>query len=793
MKYLITLLIFFNLSIYAQVHSWITLYNSAIAAPGTDYVPMGDTVYYVDGSNASTYSAYLIKIYKGLSGAQIAEPYNLNNGFIGSTYFASCAQWQNGFLFNYNDTLYNFGFGTLGACGYFSRQRVALTSYKSVVSNLYQNNSEYDICGVRSGVGSILGDSIYFPIYDYSLGNYNRVMVHSISNNTNNFYNISKLNNVRFNNWYRYVAGSFTIADTLYAITSYKNNYTIEGWSGGGATVFSDTVATLWKRNPTNYSWDSVKSFNRAGFVLDIKKTNKVYFLLAGLDSSQADCGLWEFDGNILQKSVRPPSLYRVVGFDADSNGRIWESVANSVVADSNKLYWYNNGAWDLGQTIYSSSESKNIFISNIAHNKSNVFVGSLVGTSTFNLGAGATKTAAYDTNYYYLSIQKPLAGYYNLHDTTSVSWLLDNINDSIQVWISYDSLHTFDSVKTVYGIDSTTITLDSVSNNCFIKIIRPSKNINSISGRLIVVNKYLSISNVYITPTQSPTINIIAVISNITSVNAYYSTDTVNLGWTYYGTFGISNQNVHTDTLSKSVNFAVNGSNSFYKLVEIKDTAVYNLSMQIITNFGFFVNPQICMSFAFYDDAVTGFPGGNDIKDVSCGWVGNITKYYGRVTTTVNTDGTVTVNSNETAYPYPYTNMPALTTVNLFQSCTVTNPFIYNGREYWVVTTSTSWYPSYDLWMKDLINNVSYPVLHLGSGGAGIVANWAGAQAQEFYGDIGVFRSGDGLSAVSAKLLSYPSSSGLPLSSVYNLTGGINYAYFRNYLRGIHPKGGGY
>lgn len=760
MKKILYILIFLNVSLYAQVHSWVQLYNPSASVPGTNFIALGDSVYYVDASNGGTYSAQFIKMYKGLTSAQILEPYNINNGFIGTSYLQSCAEWQNGNLFNYNNVLYNFGFSSIGNCGFFQRARVTMTSYiPSTVSNDYLSNSEYDIYGV-SGSSAVINDSIYIFLYNYGNGDYNKVMVRSIATNAYNTRKISAFNDVRFNNWYRYVAGSFVIADTVYALTSYKNNYTTESSSGSGSAVFSDTVATLWKQNPITYSWDSVKSFNRAGFVLDIKKNNKVYFLLSGLDSSQNDCGLWEFDGNNLQKAPKPPSSYRVVGFEVDSGGNIWESVANSLNADSNKIYFYS-GVWDNGQVVYSTSESKNIFINNILFNKPTLFIGSKLSLTP--MGVGAFLTAAYDTNYYYLTIQKPITGYYQDSASVPVTWTSDNINDSIQIWVSYDSLQTFDSVKTVYGIDSTTIKLDSVSNNCFIKIIRPSKSISSISQKLIVyAQKFLTIDTVFFTSKA----NIKLEHNGIDSIQSYYSAD--NIIWQSLGK-SIIDSTFKIDTISYAIIFPMNSANSYYKVVELKDTAIYKFSMSKISSFGLIPNPQTCLSFAFND--IGGMPGGNDIKDLGCGWVNTITKYYGTVSTTVNSDGTVTTIQNETAYLFPYTGMPVLSSNDIFQPISSFSPFIYAGRSYWITTTQTQWYPSYDLWMKDLVNNITYKVMHIGNVGAGITAYWGNAEAKSYPNNIGIFRSSDGLNAFSTKLLPYPVSPIAPLiSNIYHL-----------------------
>ena len=380
-----------------------------------------------------------------------------------------------------------------------------------------------------------------------------------------------------------------------------------------------------------------------------------------------------------------------------------------------------------------------------------------------------------------------PISNYY-YKDSTLLVIINAETSESDSVFISYGFDYHY---KTILTHDTANIVLDSLSTNAKIKLINTSSGVTVYSQSFQIVNtKTAIIDTVYINPTLSPTINIVALLSGITSVSAYYSNDTTNNNWTYCSTFNISNQLPHIDTLSSMVNFVVNGSNSYYKLVEVKDTTAYNLTMSAISNFGLIANPQICLNFKFNDNASG--PGGNDIKDVGCDWVSNITKYYGTVSTVVNADGTVSAVSNETAYPYPYTGMPALVNNNTYTSIDSLNPLTYYGREYWVVTTQTSWYPLYDLWMKDLTNNVSYPVLHIGGGGAGLVGNWSSAQASVYYSNIAVFRSSDGLAAFSTKLLSFPPQKNvLPIFSLYHLVksnGGV-YNYFRDYFRGIYPK----
>ena len=794
-------------SIYAQTHSWIQLSSPQA---GTYFQILGDTVYYIDNTDPSTFSGYMYKVYKGLNGSAIQVFNDANASLGGVSGYSGCGTWSNGTLYQYGDTLYNFNSGTNGYCGYFSREKVAYGRYNPTASysSIYNNSSDYDIYGSQQSVIPLLNDTVFNFVnnYIYGSGADNRIFQYKISNGSSSYSSfITTLTNIRFNYWYRYVAGDFVIADTLYAITSYKS------LEENGISTASDTTATIWKRNPITFAWDSVRSFSRAGFILNIENDTlgNAYFLLAGKDSSQSDCGLWKFDGNTFSKMLRPPSLLRVFGFHIVNPLYFFESVANSAVADSNKLYRYNGATWDSGQTIYNTAQTSNILINNITMLNSVVFVSKkqypLNGMDAIGVGASAV---AYDTNYYMVSVPSPSTGYYNLGNTITVQ-VSPNPSDSFYVYISYDGYYNF---KGQTSGDSLRISLDTLSTNAIVKVVGISHGAIGFSQSFVIQSpKSLTITKVvFVTPPTTANINILVSTRGVSSMTAYYSTDSVV--WKQIRQFSIPLlSTTHIDTLVTSIPFPMVDS-AYFKVAEFYDTTTYDFNPAVQVG-GYRAVPEgsICLSWSY-----SGF-GSIWRQDLSCGWVGVIDILTGVTSISIGSDGNISSSTVYTDYvnylsdvtnpipgwtyigtmpaarPWQVAPYPAYSTGS-FGVTSAASPVTLNGRQYW--------WNNNILYQHDLVNNVTTQIMDkqyaLGSG------------AVDFSDQVGIGSSngftlfanlpGHGWpNVIMIKNLPYPpDKSYTSLVSVYHNSStagaidpgtGITYNTYRGMFRGIDPK----
>jgi hypothetical protein len=794
MKKLILILLFAT-SLFAQTHSWIQLTASE---PGTYFSVIGDTVYYVDNSDPSTYSGQIYELYKGLTGSPVYGPYNVDAAFGGAAGYTSCGTWANGSLYNYKDTLFNFNSGTNGYCGYFRRAKVAFGKY-SVVNNagtIYNNNSDYDVFGSQQSTAPVLNDTIFNFAYYYIYGHNNRMFQYKISTGTVSYSpTITRLTDLRFSTWYRYVAADFVISDTLYAITSYKQ---IEY-----SANTSDTTATVWKRNPTTFAWDSVRSFNRAGYILNVENdiTGNIYFLLAGNDSSQTDCGLWKFDGNTFSKMPRPPSLYRVVGFHIASDSVFWESVANSVVPDSNKLYYYHNTSWDTGQTIYTTlgTQNKNILINNITSIGRTIYVSPKTYPFNFNgiTGTGAN-AIAYDTNYYFVSVLSPTAGYYTLKDSVTVK-VAPNSGDSFYVYISY--ANSYYNLKGQTHGDSLRISLDTLSTNTIVKVVGISHGAIGYSQSFIIVPvKYLKAVSVSISG-NTATLSITS--HNIGIARIYMNPDTVSIFKYYLGNVNLYDTVLTTQIVSVTLNNYI--VNPYFKVTEYYDTTTYDYTpATYISSYSPIPNPgQICYNWAYSGLGATWR------RDVSCGWVGIIQIETG--VSAFNIDGsgnpvetslsyTIYVN-DPTDFPNPippgYTYIATMPTARPWQAApypaystgdfsvtSASSPVAINGRQFW--------WSNRILYQKDLINNVTTAIYN---------NTYSPGATPVFDGSVGVALEGNFLlfgilpnagypGVIILKALPYPpNKSYQPLYSIIAPSSSTTVNIYGNYFRGIDPK----
>lgn len=373
-----------------------------------------------------------------------------------------------------------------------------------------------------------------------------------------------------------------------------------------------------------------------------------------------------------------------------------------------------------------------------------------------------------YNNNYPYLKwaliievIQPYTATLYNTGDSVKIV-VLPSAVDTQTVYINYSG--TYNLVGTFIG-DSAKFKVDSISANAQFKLVDKATGATVYSNFFrIYPATYISIDTVYF---NTSNVFIQFLHNGVTSVKSYYSPD--SFSWQYLGTSVVADTLI-ADTVSYPRLLEMNTEDGYYKIIENLDTTVYGLKINKISDFSLAFRPQICYSFAFNDNTATGFPGGNLLKDLGCGWAVGNGSYYNTISTIVDTSGSIAITSHETYYPAP-NNPPPLSSHDVFQSVTYLNPFIYAGREYWVSITSTQYYFGiFVLWMKDMIHNVSYPVMSIAGTGVGIVANWSnGVEAKSFPNDILIFRSLDGLDAFSCKALPYPVSNN-PVQSVYHL-----------------------
>jgi hypothetical protein len=766
---------------FGQTHSWIKIFNPNVTA-GTGFVQNADSVYYLDGVTGGIY-----RLYKGYTGT---GAYNSASIFQGTHYLGS---YVGGNIFYTNNLLYGFYQGLTYNGSYFltSGQFNSYnfsTSANNILANLGGTYFSNFNCLDNTAV---IGDTIYTVMLNtaYAYPFSNDLVKYSFSSNTwsPNSYSggvaIPSFDNQPGRVGQSIVTGVFNLGDTLYAVSSY----------GYGNLAYPliygeyDTTATVWKRNPTTYVWDSLKTFSHAGILLSGQTlNNSEYLLFTSNDSSNSNAGVWKFDGNTFTKLPKPPSQYRVVGFYVANDNKLWESVANSAVADSNKIYYYNGGGWDTGQVVYSSSESNNILINNITYNNNTLFLNTrILVAGTF--GVGAEYTSAYDTNYYYMSVLSPSAGYYSVGDTNKVI-IYKNFTasaDTDKVYVSYSGTYIY---KTSMVGDTVNIVFDSTSNNATIKVVDNYTGSVAYSQSFVIIpGKYLllqSASAYSSISKQQATLNILS--KNVTSVNIYMNGDTTSTFKYYLGTANLGFTSLQSAIVTVPLtNFIIN---PYFKVVENKDTTVYGISRVVVSETGLLAGAgglaTICYGFAYHGLGISW------LNDAGCGWVNNITKYFAAVTLNVAGNGVLTANGSATAYPFPYTGMPDYRSgaASSYAPFSIASPFYYNGREFWFQTVSAIFVSYYQLWMKDLINNVSYPI-----------ATTVGAS----YGTAGIFTDGNVQATVSGAymlfstisgyptvfdigVLNYPPSE-LPLYSIAQALGAPN--IYRLSFRGIYPK----
>lgn len=772
----ISFILLFNL--FTQAQTWITLdAPSGIVRLGTQFVVKGDSLF--AGVRGSMYRAY-----KGLT-----TDYELvgNNVYLRGLRI-ECNGYETGVYFIYNDKLYNYGGGQHISydCQFWINEDVRITSYdfNGTIATLNTPtglfNGDYASPDL-SGTPAILGDSLFLFIQYNGVG----MNKYSFSSNAWTGYSstITEFNVPSNRVGKQYIGGTFTLGDTLYAISSYKADNT--------TLTLYDSTATIWKRDFITYAWSSVRTFNRAGYIMDVQpRGNNVYFLLAGEDSSQADVGVWKYDGNTFTKMPKPPSLYTVVGFYMDSSEtNLFESISSTVSSDSNKVFRYYNGKWSTGVTAYSSADGQNLLIRNIVKINTTLFVsGKTYPGNINNVWSGGDRMIAYDTTYYSLSLVEPTAGYYIFEDSIKVKWITDYpYTDSIDIFINYGTVDNF--AKRVYNNDSTYIFLDTLSNSAKVKLVNYAMNDSAYSSTFIIKDStILEIDSLIYTPgslSTPATVGIVTLHRGIAEIEDYIGADSSTT--TLMGERTVVNDGSYViDTVNYVLNYNI--TNPYIRVLEVKDTVIYGLThIRYYNSISTVYNLVFGTSWKLYGG------GARWVRDISVGWVANIDWQNGQSTLTLDVD-TLKLNYTEVNYTWDERQEPGWSwdypLPSTHYSESIFSPpgtgVTYNGRTYFF-TYDINVYKSYQLWMRDNVNNIFYEldepkwVYVVGMGMLGSRLIIVGIKSYS--------PAGTGGTAYMYSTLSYPASDVSPLSDIELLSSGSQLNSYRNYFRGIDPK----
>jgi hypothetical protein len=364
----------------------------------------------------------------------------------------------------------------------------------------------------------------------------------------------------------------------------------------------------------------------------------------------------------------------------------------------------------------------------------------------------------------YSLELTLPVAGFYLINTTTDVKWTSSDFQDTFIVFISYDNGDFYNIVDSVFADSVLAISLDTVTTQAIVKV----KSINYDVEVFSQVFTILSDISIMITDVSLAghiaTVEVLSV--GIEAWRIFQDADTTG-EWEYLLGIktGIDPDELTFDTLIVEL---VGMENPYIKAEEFRDTTVYGFSVEFLDDDGLILSPnQICYNHDQY------LYGSRWIRDVACGWA-TVPFEYGTSTIDSITHTNLLSISYETVLsppaPVPF-SLPANETNYSPDSVTV------GGRRY-IVSGET-------LYMRDLINNVIYPVHNLSPY---FIAGLSGMQNMTGIAEF------DGKLIIASHWKAWlftafeePNLGGAFIYDIYQIVGDV--IVVRNYFRGIHPK----